>query len=120
MQVRITKTSHTKGLKMNFDISSFNRIAKPLLNTLAEQFPLPLKIHLQRYEAPDFDVKMDIPLLRATLYYLAANNYLMFEGDHADNANYYLTSKGLELLKVDFEKEFKKSSSVYDQGKVGC
>lgn len=105
---------------MNFDISSFNRIAKPLLNTLAEQFPLPLKIHLQRYEATDFDVKTDIPLLRATLYYLVANNYLMFDGDHADNANYYLTSKGLTLLKVDFEKEFKISSSVYEKGKVGC
>lgn len=105
---------------MKFDISSFNKIAKPLLNTLAEQFPLPLNIHFQHYGSPDFDVKTDIPLLRATLCFLVANNYMTYEGEKADNANYYLTPKGLALLNLNFETEFNKTPSVYEQGKVGC
>lgn len=105
---------------MKFDISSFNRIAKPLLNKLAEQFPLSLHIHVQRYEAPDFDYKNDISLLEGVLYFLLENGYISHEGSTYSNADYHLTEKGLTLLNINFETEFDKSSSVYEQGKVGC
>ncbi len=105
---------------MKFNISSFNRIAKPLLNELAEQFPLPRQIHIQRYAAPEFDHETDIPRLKAVLHFLVNDGYLSREGSTPDNANYYLTSKGLEFLKVDFANEFHTKDSIYKSGKVGC
>ena len=105
---------------MKFDISSFTKIAKPLLNKLAEQFPLSLHINVDRYEAPDFNPKKDIPLLEGTLYFLLENGYVSHEGSTYSNAYYHLTEKGLTLLNINFEKEFNKTSSVYEQGKVGC
>lgn len=107
---------------MKFDISSFNEIAKPLLNTLAEQFPLPLQIDTKRYEVLNLELKTETGLLKATLHFLVQNNYLSVQVPTSGGVivDHYLTSKGLALLNINFETEFNKTSSVYEQGKVGC
>jgi len=106
---------------MNFDISSFNRVAKPLLNKLTEQFPLPLTIKPQSYNEPTFDRELDGPLLEPTLHFLVENKFLTTMEVRAEGYTAYLiTEKGLSLLDIDLIREIKKTPSVYEQGKVGC
>lgn len=107
---------------MKFDISSFNEIATPLLNKLAEQFPFPLQINSQRYEILNSELTTESRLLKATLHFLVQNNYLSAQAAGSDGViiDCHLTEKGLTLLNINFETEFNKTTSVYDQGKVGC
>ncbi|GEN40654.1 hypothetical protein [Pseudoalteromonas nigrifaciens] len=109
---------------MKFDISSFSEIATPLLNKLAEQFPLPLQINTRRYEILDSDLSAEPLLLKATLHFLVQNNYLSTKSQKAEGVviDCHLTEKGLALLNLSFETEFKNSlsTSIYNDGKTGC
>ena len=107
---------------MKFDISSFNEIANPLLNKLAEQFPLPIQVNTKRYEILNSELETESQLLKATLHFLLQNNYLSAQAAGSDGViiDCQLTEKGLTPLKINFEKEFSKSPSVYEQGKIGC
>lgn len=107
---------------MKFDLSSFNEIATPLLEKLAKQFPLPIQVDTKKCEILNSDLEAESQLLKATLHFLVQNTYLATQPKNSDGViiEYHLTEKGLTLLKINFEQEFKKSPSVYEQGKTGC